>query len=129
MNQIVRIVAVGVVLAVLLSVLREREKALSIELGLAFVVLVLVYLMEPLRQILGLFSDLAGRAGVSPAYLGIVLKALGVAYLTAFGAQLSRDAGEGAIASAIELAGKVLILVLAAPIVVAILDTVIQLFP
>ncbi|NLC37881.1 MAG: stage III sporulation protein AD, partial [Clostridia bacterium] len=51
------------------------------------------------------------------------------AYIAEFGAQVCRDAGETAIASRVEFAAKVLIIVLAIPIVVAILETIIRLLP
>jgi stage III sporulation protein AD len=45
------------------------------------------------------------------------------------GAQIVRDAGQESIASKIELAGKVLILVLAVPIIGIIIETVLKLLP
>ncbi|MFP3339672.1 SpoIIIAC/SpoIIIAD family protein [Micrococcus sp. SIMBA_131] len=46
-----------------------------------------------------------------------------------FGAQIVRDAGQGAIASKIELAGKLLILAMAIPILTLIIETVLKLLP
>jgi stage III sporulation protein AD len=58
-----------------------------------------------------------------------VLKIIGIAYIAEFGAQIVRDAGQESIASKIELAGKVLILVLAIPIISIIIETVMKLMP
>jgi stage III sporulation protein AD len=44
-------------------------------------------------------------------------------------AQICRDAGEGTIASKIEMAGKILILLLALPILTAVLEVVVRLLP
>ncbi|MGQ0512778.1 SpoIIIAC/SpoIIIAD family protein, partial [Bacillus sp. D-CC] len=46
-----------------------------------------------------------------------LLTIIGIAYIAEFGAQITKDAGQGAIASKIELAGKILILVMAIPII------------
>jgi len=62
-------------------------------------------------------------------FLETILKIIGIAYIAEFGAQMTRDAGQGAIASKIELAGKVLILVMAVPIIQIIIETVIDLLP
>ncbi|MNJ03061.1 Stage III sporulation protein AC/AD protein family protein [compost metagenome] len=62
-------------------------------------------------------------------YLKTVLKIIGIAYIAEFGAQIVRDAGQESIASKIELAGKVLILVLAIPIISIIIETVMKLMP
>ncbi len=64
------------------------------------------------------------------AYFSIILKIIGIAYIVEFGgAQVSRDAGEEAIASKIELGGKVVMMVLAMPILLALMDLIIKILP
>jgi stage III sporulation protein AD len=73
-------------------------------------------------------EELAARANLNPFFLQTVLKVVGVAYLASFTAQICRDAGESAIAGKVELVGKVAILILALPVMWAILDTMLKLF-
>jgi len=124
-----RIVGAGLVVTILLAFLRERYPALAVQLMMAFVAGVLLLLMPALGRVLGVFADLGRRAQVHGAYLDIALRVIGVAYLTAFGAQICRDAKEEALASVIELAGKVVILLLALPVVMGILDALLRLLP
>ena len=58
-----------------------------------------------------------------------ILKIIGIAYIAEFGAQITKDAGQGAIASKIELGGKVLILSMAIPILTVIIETIISMLP
>ncbi|MHB8157554.1 MAG: stage III sporulation protein AD, partial [Desulfocucumaceae bacterium] len=60
---------------------------------------------------------------------GTILKIVGIAYIADFGAQICRDAGEGAVASKIEFAAKIMVLVLAVPIVVAVLNSLLKIVP
>jgi len=83
----------------------------------------------PLGQAVTALAELAARAKVERFYLDTVLRVIGVAYLAEFGSQICRDAGEGAIASKVELAGKVLIMVLAVPVVTAVVEVVLRLLP
>ena len=46
-----------------------------------------------------------------------------------FGAEISRDAGEEAIATKVELGGKIIIMVLAMPILLALMDLIIKILP
>ena len=62
------------------------------------------------------------RRGSGTAIL--VLKVIGIAYLTQFGAQLCADAGEGTVAAKIELAGKILMMTAAAPVLIGLLELV-----
>ncbi|HBI03894.1 MAG TPA: stage III sporulation protein AD, partial [Paenibacillaceae bacterium] len=71
----------------------------------------------------------AAQANLNMIYLDTILKIIGIAYIAEFGAQVTRDAGQGAIASKIELAGKVLIMVMAIPILSLIVETIVRLLP
>jgi stage III sporulation protein AD len=62
-------------------------------------------------------------------YVETILKIIGIAYIAEFGAQITKDAGQGAIASKIELGGKVLILSMAIPILTVIIETIISMLP
>jgi stage III sporulation protein AD len=85
--------------------------------------------LSKIEVVLILFRDLAEKANISQIYLNTVLKIIGIAYVTEFGAQVCRDAGEGAVAGKIEFAGKILIMVMAIPIITLVLDTIIKLLP
>ena len=62
-------------------------------------------------------------------FFPVIIKVLAVAYVTDFTAQLCRDAGEGAIGSKVELAGKVIIFYLSMPVLTAILELIGTLIP
>lgn len=67
--------------------------------------------------------ELSGKFGVDGSFLRTVWKILTLAYLTQFGAQLCRDAGQGAIAVKLELGGRVLIVSLTLPQLVTLAET------
>ncbi len=54
----------------------------------------------------------------------ILLKALGVAFLTEVSASVCRDSGESGLATWVETAGKLEILLLSFPLIRAVMDTV-----
>ena len=54
----------------------------------------------------------------------ILLKALGVAFLTEAAASVCRDSGEGGLATWVETAGRLEILLLSFPLIRAVMDTV-----
>ncbi len=61
------------------------------------------------------------------AYLTIIFKIIGIAYISEFGYQLCKDAGEDGIGSKIQLAAKVMIFVVAAPVILALMELITQL--
>lgn len=90
---------------------------------------IFLYLVDQIYDIIRMIEKIAVNANVNMAYVETILKIIGIAYIAEFGAQLTKDAGQGAIASKIELAGKVLILVMAVPILTVIIETILGLIP
>lgn len=92
-------------------------------------VVIFMLLIGKIGTVIDVLKRLAENSGMESIYLKTVLKIIGIAYIAEFGAQIVRDAGQESIASKIELAGKVLILVLAIPIISIIIETVMKLMP
>ncbi|GAF13664.1 stage III sporulation protein AD [Bacillus sp. JCM 19046] len=90
---------------------------------------IFLFLIDEIAQMIALISELAENANIHIVYLQTILKIIGIAYIAEFGAQIAKDAGQGAIASKIELAGKIFILVLAIPIIKAVIEMIIALLP
>lgn len=72
---------------------------------------------------------LAKQANINMMYLETILKIIGIAYIAEFASQITKDAGQGTLASKIELAGKILILAMAIPILTVMIETILQLIP
>lgn len=114
---------------VAVSVFRRDSPTLAMITSLAFTVLLLLFVLPGVGQMVRLLEELSSRAGVRSGYLAVLWKAVAISYLTAFAAELSRDAGEKTIASGVELVGKVMVLITALPVVVAILNQLVELLP
>jgi len=71
-------------------------------------------------------QTLSNKANIDIVYLDTVFKILGIAYLTSFCSEICKDAGESSIASKVEFAGKILILTLAIPILMAVMQTILK---
>lgn len=76
-----------------------------------------------------MLEKIAVNANINIVYVETIMKIIGIAYIAEFAAQITKDAGQGAIASKIELAGKILILAMAIPILTVLIETILQLIP
>ncbi len=120
-------VLLGLLGAFLAMLLKKENPQFALLVALMTGILLFFAIFTPLHEILDMLRNMANTAGVSEMYFGIVLKVIGIAYLAQFGTQLCLDAGERAIASKIELAGKVLIMAVSAPVLKGLLDVVLSL--
>lgn len=127
--EIIRIVGIGLIAATLIVIMRQQKPEMAIYLSLAAGVIIFTLVLSRVSDMIDIFQDLASKANVNMLYLGIVLKILGITYITEFGVQICKDAGESAVASKVEFAGKVFILVLAIPLLGAVFDYVVKLIP
>ena len=122
--EITRIIALGLIGTVFAVLLKRENPQIALLIAAAPGILSFLWLCAPLRELLLLLRKTAEEAKVSEGYFSIVLKVIGIAYLTQFGAQLCADAGEGAIAAKIQLAGKVMMMAAAAPVLMGLLEMV-----
>jgi stage III sporulation protein AD len=127
--EIIQIVGLGLAATILIVVLKGQSPQIAFLLALLVGVFIFIFLLDKISLVIGLLERLSVQAGVEMIFLQTILKIIGIAYIAEFAAQLAKDSGEGAIASKIELAGKVLILVLALPIVQRVVETVLNLLP
>ena len=127
--EIWQIVGLALIVTVMSVVLKQIRPEIALQLTILAGASIFILVMSKIKVIVDLLQNLADQANISSYYLLIVLKIVGVAYLAEFGAQICRDAGEGALASKIELAAKVGVIVLAIPIIVAITESLVRLVP
>jgi len=127
--DIIEIVGFGFITLVLIMVIRQNNEELAVMLSLAAGIMIFLQLISPLQSVLTILEELTIQADLNLNYIDTLLKIVGIAYITEFGAQVCKDAEEGTIAKKIELAGKVAIMLLAVPLVIMILETVLTLLP
>ncbi|NLC53678.1 MAG: stage III sporulation protein AD [Firmicutes bacterium] len=113
---------------IFITILRREYEEYAVLLSALVGVVILLRLIGRLTELVSVFTYLAQKAQVQPDYLATIFKVLGVAYLSGFGAQICKDAGESALGFRLELAGKIIILFMAVPVMVAIFEMVLRLF-
>ncbi len=124
-----RVLGLGLMVTVLLIVVREQRGDIAVIVRLAVGVAMFLIIVPDIARVIASFVHISELAHIPAQYLAILLKVIGIAYLTMFVAQLAQDSGEGGTALRVELAGKIAILLLAVPLVASITETVLKLIP
>lgn len=127
--DIMQVVGFGIVATVMALIVKEQKPAFAFFIVMVTGLVIFLSLLDSLRTVIQMIEKLAYQTNVNMIFLETVLKIIGIAYIAEFGAQITRDAGQEGIASKIELAGKILILALAVPIISVVVETVIKLMP
>lgn len=127
--DIIQVVSLGLVATLLILLLQEQKSSVAFLLLLFTVIILFLSILGQVKHIFTLLAYMADKANIEPLYFKTILKIIGIAYIAEFGAQLIRDAGLNALASKVELAGKLFILILAIPIITAVIETILNFIP
>ncbi|MFZ7120628.1 MAG: stage III sporulation protein AD [Eubacteriaceae bacterium] len=127
--DIFQIVIIGILATVLIVLVKNYNPEYQIFLSIVTGIIILFFIYSYLEPILESFKLLWSRIDINSEYFGVILKVISVAYITEFGSQICKDAGEKSIGMKIELAGKVIIIYLSVPIVFALINFMINLIP
>lgn len=106
-------------------VMKQLRAELALPVRLAGSLVLLGIIISAAVPLFTYINDLILRSALAD-YASILLKALGIAWLTHITAEVCRDCGESSAASYVELAGKLEILLLTFPLLAKILDTASQ---
>lgn len=127
--EISQIVVLGIVAAVFAVLLKNQNPETAVLISIAAGLTVFFLVIGKISAVIELLRSYAQKVNIDSVYISTLLKIIGIAYIAEFGAEICRDAGETAIASKIELAGKVIIVVLAVPIITSLFELVVRIMP
>ncbi|HEY8361431.1 MAG TPA: stage III sporulation protein AD [Tissierellaceae bacterium] len=124
--DVIKIVSLGIIATVLIVLLKEIRPEFPMFISLLTGIAIFLMILEELSFVIDSLNTLARRINIEFTYFSTILKIIGMAYIVEFGAQISRDSGQENIAMKIELGGKVLIMFLAIPILLALMEMILK---
>ncbi len=123
--SIFQVLGCGFLVLVIWLVLQQYNSSVSVFVITAFGALVFLSIAGQLQTVLQSLMTMSEQAGVNVIYLTTIFKIIGIAWLSEFFCQVCRDTGSNALAVKMEFAAKVAILLLAFPVLMAVLESVI----
>ena len=112
----------GVLTILVAMAMRQGKAEFSTFVSFTGSILIAWIAVRLLEGITGSLERLEKLISIDMEYLALLLKMIGVTYLSEFSSALCRDAGYSAVAGQIELVGKLSILTIGMPIVLALFE-------
>ena len=119
--EILKIIGVAFVTSITAILLKGTKPELSFAVTVTGVIVILSFIIEMLQSSLSVFATITEMTGVENGLLKCLLKIVGVGYLTEFGAGILNDFGSNAMADKVVLGGKIMIMLLALPVIESLL--------
>ena len=120
----VKFAILGIVVVLLALPFRIIKEEYSLYLSIAGCILIFYFILGKMQQVIGLMEKIGASLPIESGYLVILIKIIGITYLTEFSADLCKDAGYSALASQIAIAGKLSVLGISMPVITALLEMV-----
>lgn len=120
----VKIALLGIVTVICALMLRSERGEYSVFISMTGCLLLFTFGISKIETILKAVDRLKGYMGGNTEYFQILLKIIGITYLAEFSASLCRDAGYSAVGSQVELAGKLSIMAISLPILLALVEVI-----
>ena len=114
-----------IIVAVILAIsIKSRSPEFSSLISVALGLVVIGYCISRLKVIVSSIREITASIDLDKTYIAVLIKLIGIAYICEFAAGISKDAGYGAVASQIELIGKLTMLMVSLPILMQLVDTI-----
>ncbi len=125
--DLIAVAGIGLVAAAAAVLLRQYKPEYAMLVSLAAAGLIFGMLVVDLIPAFSVMRGLMDQVSFSADYVRILIKCLGICYLCELASQVCKEAGQLAISSKIELAGKVAILLLTLPMFEKLLEIALSL--
>ena len=122
--ELVKIGLFGIVGVLIALQFKQQKVEVSMYIGLAIALVMFHYVLSWMFVALSQFEAFQKYIGQGSEYLKILLKVVGITYICEFSSGICKDAGYQTIAGQIEIFGKISILAISSPIILALLETI-----
>ena len=122
--SIIQIGVIGVVGTLLAIQFKSVRKEYSTYISMVVGLLISSFILSQMSVFIGLIKEIGSYMELNSAYIGILLKMLGITYVSEFSSAICKDAGYQSIASQIDVFAKLFILGLSVPVLVSLLEVI-----
>ncbi len=127
MADLVKIIGVALITVVAFLLVKQTRPEIAMIITIAGSILIILLSISTLSNVIGQFNQIFKATGVNASILLPILKIIAIGYIVEFGANICVDAGANSIADKVLFAGKLIILLIALPIINSVIDMVVGL--
>ena len=126
MDAVIQVVSFSLIVMFLYLVLKENKSTVASMVLLISGVMICLFVFPYIREIITFAEDMTSSSGIDVTYVPIVMKIIAISYLATFCSVLCKDVGINTIATKVEFTAKIMILLLAMPIMKNVLDSILN---
>jgi len=114
--EVAKIAAIGLIAGILAVTVKKTNPEIAMQVSIGAGVIIFIMVAGELADAVEFIRSFAEEYQSFSEGVGTVLKVVGIAYIAEFAVQILKDAGESALSSKVEIAAKVIIMLLTLPL-------------
>ncbi len=122
--SIVQIILIALIGAMASILLKQTNPEISMIIGIVTGIIILYFTVYKAVAVIDAINEAAKAFNINSEYIGIIIKIIGITYLSEFVVSALCDAGESGIASKVEVFSKIIIVSMAIPVFMSLIQTV-----
>lgn len=111
--------------AILAGQLKFMKSGIESYIVLTAGLIIIFYILGKLEVVIAIVEKLQSYVNIQWEYIEVMLKIVGISYITQFASDMCKDCGYGTIAGQIQIFGKLAVVTISMPIVLALIETVV----
>lgn len=115
---------IGIAGSLMAIIFQQNHREYSVIIGISVGIIIFASIMSKVDVIVSAIHQIESYMNMDVEYIEVILKMLGITYIAEFASDVCKDCGYGNVATQIELFGKVSILALSMPVLLALLETI-----
>lgn len=115
--EVIKVVGISIFAVIMIIILKSYRPEMALVLSIVTGIGIMLFAIYKMSSVINILNDLVTKSGVNKDFLLIIIKVIGIAYIVEFGKNICIDAGQSSIATKLEMAGKVIIVVLTVPLI------------
>ena len=123
-SQIFQLIGITLITAVAALLVKGTKPELAFAITIAGSVILLLFVLEVFRGGIDIFAEITQMTGLDAVIVRTLLKMVGIGYLVEFSAGVLNDFGQNSLADKLIFCGKILVLILAVPILESVLGLI-----
>ena len=127
MVEMLKILAVALIGVFSIVVLKQTKPEIAVLIGIATSIIIILMTISKLQSVTAYFKSIFRVTGVDNTILSPLLKIIAIGYIAEFGANICTDSGSSSIADKILFSAKIVILIIAMPIVINVIELIVGL--
>ena len=127
--EVIKIIGIGLVALILIIIIKQYKPEFAVYVSLIAGAIILTMTFSKISGIIELINSLTSKVSIHKEFITLLIKITGIAILTEFTVSICKDTGESAIASKIDMGGKVVMVSMSVPIIAGLLETIMKILP